>query len=294
VILVKEAIKMLRSSIPTTIAIEQNLQRDCGLINADPTQIQQILLNLCTNAFHAMEDKGGVLSIALQKVSLTETELSDFHSMEAGNYVKLTVADTGTGISPEILEKIFDPYFTTKETGKGTGMGLAIIHGIVTGCGGYVYVDSQPGTGTSFQVYLPVWSEEYMPDPNEVESTPQGIEHILFVDDEDLLAEMGRTMLERLGYRVTVQTGSQEAYSLFEEQPDAFDVLITDQTMPEMTGFELAGKVLQIRPDFPIILCTGYSSQVTKEKALAAGIKGFALKPLAKHDIAVLIRNVLE
>ncbi len=294
VILVKEATKMLRSSIPATIAIEQSLQRDCGLINADPTQIQQILINLCTNAFHAMEEKGGVLTIALQRISVTETDVSDLQPAEPGDYVQLTVADTGTGISPEILEKIFDPYFTTKEVGKGTGMGLAIIHGIVTSYGGFIHVASQPGKGSVFRINLPVWNEEYLPDQPDDEFTPHGVEQVLFVDDEELLAEMGRTMLERLGYRVTARNSSLEAYALFEKQPDSFDVLITDQTMPGMTGFELAEKVLQIRPDFPIILCTGYSSVVTEEKALAAGIKGFALKPLAKHDIAVLIRDVLE
>ncbi len=293
-IIVKEAIKLLRASIPTTIAIEQDLDMQCDLILADPTQVHQILMNLCTNAFHAMEADGGTLSISLKMKTLSDKELFHEPQLVPGKYIQLSVRDTGTGIEPEIQKKIFDPYFTTKETGKGTGMGLAITHGIIKSYGGFITCESRLGEGTVFTITLPVSMENILPESNVDNPMITGTERILLVDDEQMLADMGKIMLERLGYKVTVQMDSLEALTTFQNQPDAFDLVVTDQTMPGMTGADLARKILQIKPELPIILCTGYSSMITEEKARSLGIKGFALKPLTRKNIAQLIRKVME
>ena len=293
-IMVKEAIKLLRSSLPTTIVIQQDIAPGCNLIDADPTQIHQILMNLCTNAYHAMEETGGVLTISLKNKMLSRQESDSYPSVQPGAFVHLSVSDTGQGISPEIRERIFDPYFTTKGVGKGTGMGLAIVHGIVQRYGGFIECRSVIGEGTVFDVNLPVIAEASLPEAATDSIIPVGRESILFVDDEEILAEMAQSMLTRLGYTVTVRTTSLETLATFENQPDAFDLVITDQTMPGMTGLDLARRMLQIRPDLPIILCTGYSSQVSEEQARSAGIRGFALKPIDKADLAALIRKVLD
>jgi CheY-like chemotaxis protein len=292
--IVKEALKMLRASIPTTIEIQENIEGDCGSIEADPTQIHQILMNLCTNAFHAMEERGGVLQVALRKTASVPAILREGRDDAKENFIHLSVSDTGTGIAPEVLDKIFDPFFTTKEKGKGTGMGLAITYGIVKDHGGAITVDSRLGQGTTFHVYLPQSKNEGAPRVIEDKDIlPTGTERILFVDDEDLLAEIGKDMLERLGYQVTVKQRSFEALEVFQNQPDQFDIVITDQTMPGMTGLDLARRMIQIRPDIPIILCTGYSHLVNEEIAKAQGIKEFALKPMTKSSMAKLIRKVL-
>ncbi len=295
-IIIKEALKMLRASLPTTIAIEQDVESEVELVLADPTQIHQVIVNLCTNAFHAMEETGGTLSVSIKKASLEKNDLGSEPHVQPGDFIQLSIGDTGPGIAPEIREKIFDPYFTTKEIGKGTGMGLAIIHGIVKSYNGFVSCHSRPGEGTVFHVYLPVISDSVVPEPETAPlDLPQlGNERILFIDDEDILAEMGKVMLERLGYRVTVRKNSLEALNTFQNQPERFDLVITDQTMPGMTGSDLARRMLQIRPGMPIILCTGYSSLISEDKAKSLGIKGFAMKPLAKKDIAAIIRKVLD
>ncbi len=291
---VKEAIKMLRPSLPTTIEIDQDITSVTGQILADPTQIHQILMNLCTNAFHAMEETGGKLDISLKEVHFSAEDLVHEPDVEAGTFVQLSISDSGPGIPPDIKKKIFDPYFTTKETGKGTGMGLAIVHGIVKSYGGILTLYSELGEGTAFHVFLPVIEKESLPEIEDVEPTPVGRERILFIDDEEILAEMGKSMLERLGYHVTVRNKSIEALETFKNQPDLFDLVITDQTMPGMTGADIARRMIQIRPDIPIILCTGYSTVISEEKAKSFGIKEYALKPLSKKDIAVLIRKVLD
>jgi CheY-like chemotaxis protein len=292
-IIVREAVKMLRSSLPSTIDIQQYIEVNTGPILADPTQIHQIVMNLGTNAFHAMEESGGTLSISLEKKTLSEKDIVGKPGVQPGDFVQLSIGDTGTGIAPELLGKIFDPYFTTKEIGKGTGMGLSIIHGIVKSYGGCVSFHSHPGEGTVFQVLLPIMAAESVVEDGPEEIVQLGNERILFIDDEELLAEMGKSMLERLGYQVTVQSSSLEALATFQNQPDTFDLVITDQTMPGMTGSDLARRMLQIRPGMPIILCTGYSSLITEEKARSLGIKAFAMKPLARKDIAAIIRKAL-
>ena len=290
---VKETLKMLRASIPTTIAIRQRLQPVGQSILADPTQVHQILMNLCSNAAHAMEPGGGTMTIAVQEVLIDKPLTFDSGRLLPGEYVELAVSDTGTGIGPDVRSRIFDPYFTTKEVGKGTGMGLSIIHGIIKSYGGAVALDSVVGEGTTFRVYFPVVREEEKME-DFAAAPPQGRERILFVDDEEVLTKMGKFMLERLGYTVTVCNSSSEALAAFTEDPGRYDLVITDQTMPGMTGTELACRLLQQRPGLPIILCTGYSHLVDEESAKQFGIKGFAWKPLSRSVIGGLIRLVLN
>ena len=292
--LIKEGLKMIRSSIPSTISITEDIDVKSGIILADPSQVHQILMNLCTNAYHAMEETGGVLSVTLKPALIGPDEQKMHVHATPGEYLELTVSDTGCGIGPDIIDKIFNPYFTTKGAGKGTGMGLAIIHGIVSDYGGMITVESQLGQGTTFHVFFPVVALKAVPEINEAEDIPRGNERILFVDDEELLAEMGKEMLERLGYRVTLFRSGVEALEVFKNTPDAFDLVITDQTMPGITGSELSRMMMQIRPDIPIILCTGYSNLIDEDSAKALGIKEFALKPLTTGTVATLIRKVLK
>jgi PAS domain S-box-containing protein len=293
-LVLKEALQLIKSSLPSTIKITQNIQSDCGLVFADPTQIHQIVMNLCTNAYHAMEETGGKLTVNLKEVELTAEDLKD-QAMVPGPHVCLTVADTGPGMEQSVIDRIFDPYFTTKEKGKGTGLGLAVVDGIVKSHGGHISVYSEPGKGTEFKVFLPVIKTKE--EEHQVETdTPiqKGNERILLVDDQDMVAQMEKQMLERLGYHVTVRTSSTDALEAFRTQPDKFDVVITDMTMPNMTGDKLAAELIKIRPAIPIILCTGFSEMMSKEKAAALGIKGFLMKPVVMKDLSSIIRKVLD
>ncbi|MCI5121099.1 MAG: response regulator, partial [Candidatus Electrothrix sp. AUS4] len=294
--LLKEGLKLIRSSIPTTISIVTDIDPHIGTILADPTQIHQILMNLCTNASHAMENTGGTLFVSLQSVRFQDGDQPPHLHLAPGEYAELKVADTGEGIRPDIIDKIFDPYFTTKNKGKGTGLGLSIIHGVISDYGGAITVESQVGKGATFHVFLPVTEtgEDALPEIHDQRDVIHGTERILFVDDEELLITMGKDMLSRLGYHVTVQQSSQEALETFRKQPDNFDLVITDQTMPDMTGFEMAKNMLQIRPDLPVILCTGYSTLVDEQIAKAHGIKGFLLKPVSRKIIAQAIRQIMD
>ncbi len=295
-IIVKEIIKLLRATLPTTIDIKQNVDSKSKLIAVDPTQIHQVLMNLCTNAFHAMEETGGTLDISLRNRTLEEQDLVNTKIILPGDFVQLSVKDSGPGISPEIKARMFDPYFTTKTTGKGTGLGLAIVHGIISSYKGFIRCDSKVGEGTTFDIFIPTVDDhdENVEELDGLASAKNHNEHILFVDDEEPLALMNKIMLERLGYRVTVRTTGFEALTTFRNDPDAFDLVITDQTMPGITGFDLARRMLQIRPQLPIILCTGFSTIISEEKTKSAGIKGFAMKPLAKKEIVNLISTVLS
>ena len=291
--LVKETLKMLRASIPTTISIKASLKPSGRVILADPSQVHQIVMNLCSNAAHAMESGGGVMTVAVKEQLLDKPVAFESGRLLPGEYIELSVSDTGTGIGPDVLARIFEPYFTTKEVGKGTGMGLSIIHGIIKSYGGAVTVDSVVGMGTTFRVYFPVVQEEEKTE-ELIPASPSGKERILFVDDEEVLTRMGKIMLERLGYTVTEYNSSLEALAVFMQDPDRFDLVITDQTMPGMTGTDLARRLLQLRPGLPIILCTGFSNLVNEESAQLLGIKGFVLKPLSKSVIGQLIRKVLQ
>jgi CheY-like chemotaxis protein len=256
------------------------------------TQVHQLLMNLCTNAAHAMEDSGGVLKVSMRDVVLDKKDLSI--GMQPGAYVEIKVSDTGVGIAPEVMELIFVPYFTTKKLGEGTGLGLAMAHGIIESYGGHISVDSQVGIGTAFTIHLPATRKRaglhtYQPEP-----LPSGKEHILFVDDEDAIAKMGGQQLERLGYSVTTRTSSIEALALFKAKPGAFDLVITDMTMPNMTGDNLAIELMKIRYDIPVILCTGYSKKISSASASEIGIKAFIYKPVVKAELAKTVREVLD
>lgn len=292
--LIKESLGMIRSSIPSTINIVEEIDSRCGAVLADPSQVHQILMNLCTNAYHAMENTGGTLSVALKMICIEDDDKNMLLHLLPGEYAKFTVADTGVGIGPDVVRKIFDPYFTTKEVGKGTGMGLAIIHGIMKECGGTITVDSKLGEGATFDVYFPVVKQESLPLIQEQEDIPRGNERVLLIDDEEILADMGKDMLERLGYHVTACYNSAQALELFKNDPKNFDLVITDQTMPGMTGVDLACKMLAIQATIPIILCTGYSNLIDDESTKDLGIKELALKPLSKNTIAKLIRKALD
>jgi PAS domain S-box-containing protein len=295
-IIVREAAALLRPSLPTTIAIEVEVMSGVPAVMADPTQLHQIVINLATNAFHAMEATGGTMRLSLTTVDRCRQTPPAFPDSRPGLFVCLAVEDTGPGIPAVIRERIFEPFFTTKEVGRGTGMGLATVHGIVQKYGGFIICESEPGHGATFQVFLPAIAggSTSQPPQEEMDETDRtGKGHILFVDDEHILVEMGQTLLERLGYEVTTRTNSLEALAIFQSNPNQFDAVITDQTMPGMTGIDLARRLLQIRPDLPIILCTGYSNLVDEDQARALGIKKFAMKPLTNKDIAALLHEVL-
>lgn len=291
--LLNETIKMLRSTLPTTIAIETDIEKVDKTILVNQVQMHQVVMNLCTNAYHAMGETRGKLTVSLKQVELNEEHLVKEHNVKPGTFFRLIITDTGTGIPEQIKHRIFDPYFTTKDVGKGTGMGLAIVHGIIQSYGGFISLYSQVGQGTSFHIFLPAESRDNVVKEIAKKSIPTGSGTILLVDDEEMIVSMGKEMLEQLGYTVTGYTRSTKAYEAFKDTPQKFDLVLTDQTMPEMTGEELARKVLAIREDIPIILCTGYSSTVTEEKARQAGIKAFALKPLVKEEIASLVQKII-
>jgi PAS domain S-box-containing protein len=291
--IVKETIGLLRASLPVTIEIRQNIESNLATVEAEPTQIQQIIMNLCTNARHAMMEEGGILEISLSEIELDYRTASQYRDLSPGKYVRLTVSDTGIGMEEYVTERIFDPYFTTKEKGVGTGLGLSVVQGIVKSYGGEVTVYSEPGKGTTFRVYIPAIQKEVIGPKDEIEPLPIGTEHILFVDDEPSLVDIGRQMLEHLGYDVTTRTSGIEALELFKAEADRFDLVITDMTMPHMTGDKLAGELMQIRPDIPVIICTGFSEVTSEEKAKRMGIKAFAMKPLVMKDLANIVREAL-
>jgi PAS domain S-box-containing protein len=291
--IVKEALKFLRSSVPTSIEIRQNIESD-SLIMADPTQVYQIVMNLCTNAAQAMDEKGGVLSVGLTDVRHDAGFTKTDEDLNPGNYLKFSVSDTGSGIPPEVMKSIFDPYFTTKAPEEGTGMGLATVHGIVKNYGGEIMVESEVEKGSTFTVYLPITKKRTGAAPYRKEELPSGTERILFIDDEAPIAKMGGQTLERLGYTVSIRTSSIEALELFRSKPNDFDLVITDMTMPNMTGDKLASELMNIRSDIPVILCTGYSKKISDETALEIGINAFAYKPIIKLELAKTVRKVLD
>jgi len=291
---IKESLKLMRASIPTTIEIHHSISEDTDTILGDATQINQVLINLCTNASHAMRKNGGTLDVRLKNVRVHPGDAEKIHDLKAGKYVMLTVRDTGHGISPDIKDKIFDPYFTTKEVGEGSGMGLAVVHGIVSALGGAISMESHPNRGTTFQVYFTSYEGETASEEKTPLSVPGGHGRVLLVDDEEAIVELERTMLERLGYSVEAKTSSLDALDAFKSNPDLFDVVITDQTMPHMTGKTLAGEMISLRNDIPVILCTGYSEMINEEEAKAIGIREYASKPLAMNELASLVRKVLN
>ncbi len=279
--------------MPSTIEIKQNIRSD-ALVTGDPTQIHQVLMNLCTNASLAMAASGGILKIDLQDVVLDENFTNKHPEISPGAYARLMVTDTGHGMPLEILERIFEPFFTTKEKDHGTGMGLSVVHGIVKSHGGVILASSAPDKGSTFTVYLPAFEKRLETELRTEDPIPTGTERILFVDDEPDLVKLGRQMLESLGYDVTTRSSSLEALELFKRQPHRFDLVVTDMTMPHMSGTEMAAKFMAIRPDVRIIICTGFSDKINQEKALASGFQGLLMKPVITRDMANLIRKVLD
>lgn len=292
--IIKESLKLLRSSIPATIRIHQSISSDSDTVLADPVQINQVLINLCINAVHAMGDKGGVLEVGLEDVELDSGDAIQYHDLPSGKYVRLTVSDTGHGIESMLLKRIFDPYFTTKGVGKGSGMGLSVVHGIVKSHGGCVAVNSEPGKGTVFNVLFPCVEDKPEPEVEISIEIPRGKGKILFVDDEKAIIDIMQPMIERLGYEVSVRTSSIEGLEAFRANPNRFDLVITDFTMPNMTGMELAKALFKLRSDIPVILCTGYSEHINEDKAKRSGIRAFVVKPVVLSEIASTIRKVLD
>jgi signal transduction histidine kinase/ActR/RegA family two-component response regulator len=289
----KEVLKLVRATLPVTVEMVQDVQSK-AVVMADPVQIHQVMMNLCANAGYAMRSKGGKLTVSLRDEVLGVEKSSRFTGLKPGPYIKLSVVDTGTGIAPEHVERIFDPFFTTKPKGEGTGMGLAVVHGIISGLGGVVSVQSMPGKGAQFDVFLPVLEGPTPEIERKTAVLATGSERILLVDDEVFQTDMLKHMLGLLGYRVETRNSGGDALLLLEQDPSAFDLVITDMVMPAMTGDELSERLLRLRPDLPIILCTGYSDNITEEKALSLGIRAFALKPLTIETLAQLIRQVMD
>ena len=289
-----EALRLIRASIPTTIEIRHDIDAASGTIMADPTQMHQILMNLCTNAYQAMEGNHGVLEVALKDVVLEDgaKELSN-PDLSPGAYVKLTVSDTGHGIAPERMERIFDPYFTTKDVGKGTGLGLSVVLGIVQSHGGAITVDSELGRGATFNVYLPCCKME----PKESARTVAGeapTQKIMFIDDDRKILELVRRTLEPIGYELTTLTYPKKALEIAREQLDEYDLIITDLTMPAMTGLELAKAMLEIRSDIPIVLCTGYTEALTRKKVREMGFVDLLIKPVVPSVLETIVPGILS
>lgn len=293
--IVEEGLKMLRASIPASIKISHQIESKNGLVNADPTEIHQVLMNLGINAAHAMGDYGGTIKVILADKQIDSAAATRNPDIQPGSYLRLTVRGEGHGMAPELLNHIFDPYFTTKENEGGSGLGLAVVHGIVKRHGGAITVKSEVQKGTTVHIYFP--KAKQLKQTNEIfmdQSMPTGDERILFIDDEQNLVYIGKEMLEYLGYEVTASTSSTEALKLFQSRPDRFDLVITDMTMPQITGEKLARELIKIRNDIPIIICTGFSEKVTAENAKMIGIKEFAMKPLMMQDLAQTIRKALN
>ncbi len=294
--IVREALNLIRSTVPTTIEIRQEIDSKKSVM-ADPTQLHQVVINLCANGAHAMEEEGGILTVQVEETYLDFEMAKGFTDLNPGDYLVLKVSDTGMGIEPDLLDSIFDPFFTTKETGKGTGLGLSVVHGIVRSCCGDIRVKSRVGRGTDFSVYLPLIDSQKEARAHEAEaevSLPRGEERILVIDDEPPIARMVGKMLTRLGYTVFTLTSSTEALKRFKAAPEAFDLVITDMTMPAMAGDRLAREMIRIRPDLPVILCTGYHNRISDESVQKSGIAAFVMKPVGKQELAEAVRRALD
>ena len=291
--ILQETHRLLRASLPSTISIFQEIHSKAAAM-ADPTQIHQVVMNLCTNAAHSMRETGGVLRLSLDDVLVDEPMVESHTELVTGPYMRLTVEDTGHGMGPKLLNRIFDPFFTTKDRGEGTGMGLAVVLGIVKSHGGIITVESEVGKGSIFEILLPAIMCEIDGKDTGTPALPTGFESILFVDDEMALVDLGAQILKRLGYQVTTRTSSIEALELFIQDPGRFDLVISDTTMPNLTGDSLAQKMLSIRPDLPVILCTGYSERMSRDRAAEMGIAAFVLKPIVMSELATTVRQALD
>lgn len=295
-LVIKEALKMLRSTLPATIDIQTNINPASGLVLANPTNIHQIVVNLCTNASHAIGNDKGILEVSLKPIDLNSAQVAGKPQVQAGSFILFTVKDNGAGMDKETASRIFEPYFTTWDQEEGTGLGLALIQSIVEDTNGFVQVESSPGEGSSFHIYLPTIQEDstLTADTDKNTPLPTGTERILIIDDEEEITEIIKIHLSKLGYTIITKTKSTEALDLFLADCEAFDLVITDQTMPEITGEELARAMLKVKPDLPIILCTGYTSALSQDDAHDIGIRRFITKPVNQRFLAETIRSVLD
>jgi CheY-like chemotaxis protein/two-component sensor histidine kinase len=293
--ILKEVLKMIRSILPSTIEVDHHVSEKCSMIVADPTRIHQVVMNLVTNAFHAMEEQGGQLKVQLTEVTLSEKTMPAAN-LAPGRYLRLSVTDTGVGIPVDILPRIFDPYFTTKDAGRGTGLGLSVVHGIVKKQNGDIVVSSEPGRGTRFDVYWPCYLEEkdVLPGADTDRPLPTGHEHLLLVDDEASLVIFTERMLKRLGYRVSAYTSSFDAMAAFREHPQDFDLILSDMTMPHMTGDQIAREVKTIRPEVPVLIVTGFTDKIRQDEKESAGIDDVLHKPIIKAELAITVRRLLD
>lgn len=294
-LVIKETLKLLRPTLPSTIRIKYDIDPKCKKVNADISQLHQVIMNLCTNAFHAMEDTGGILTIGLKQIRPTTKQLKVHKQLKDIDYALLSVSDTGSGMNPKIMERIFEPFFTTKNIAKGTGLGLSVVHGIVFSHHGEIIVDSKEKKGTTFSVYLPIIDKKTIKEmEKEKEIKTMGHENLLLVDDEDMIVEMFELMLAREGYNVTSCTSSSQALKIFRESPKKFDLVISDFTMPEMTGLELAEKILSLRPNIPFILNSGYAEDLTPDIQKKFNIKKVLTKPVLSNELTSSIRKILD
>jgi two-component system, cell cycle sensor histidine kinase and response regulator CckA len=293
-LMVKEVIKMMRSSLPTTIEIRQEISPGWDMVMADPTRLQQIIMNLSTNAAHAMSENGGILTFGLQAEDVTPEKAALCQGIKPGSYVRLNVSDTGHGIDPSIIDRIFDPFFTTKQRGEGTGLGLSVALGVVKELGGSITVESEVNKGTTFSVFIPRVQRRVSPSTEDIKPLKKGREVILLVDDEKSLVDAHTEAFKKLGYQVVSRYSSIDALEAFKAQPDKFDLVVTDQTMPKMTGLQLARELIKIRSDIPVILCTGFSNFIAEEEARLIGIKKFIMKPVVLSEMAEAVRAVLD
>lgn len=294
--IIEEALNLIVTSAPSTIAIERRMSADECVIMADPTQVHQIVMNLCTNAIHAMDGQKGTLKLTTDVVLLSETESKHYLDLTPGTYARLSVSDSGRGMDAQTRERIFEPFFSTKNKGEGTGMGLSVVHGIVKSHSGTILVESEPGKGACFQVLFPKIEQNPLKGDTDLNQAPekQRSGKILVVDDEKEVADVCVSMLQELGYKVVSTTSSKKALAMFQAAPNVYDLVVTDQTMPELTGMDLSNAMLAIRPDLPIVLCTGYSEHITAASAQNIGIKGFASKPYRLKNLAQLVDRFLN
>jgi PAS domain S-box-containing protein len=290
----EEGLKFLHNSLPTNIKVQKDIAAEMDTIVGDPAEIQQVLINLCSNSLYAMRENGGVLAVKLTPVRMDAGKAAKYPGLKDGSYLCLTVSDTGQGIPPDLMQKIFDPFFTTKRPGQGTGMGLAVVQGIVKSYGGDITVQSELGRGSAFEVFIPRADSEADPRGSAEQMLSLGNERVLLVEDEEMQLLSLERMLERLGYQANSYRNSVEALADFEAHPNDYDLVITDQTMPQMTGVQLAKAILKVRPDIPVILCTGFSEVIDAEEAKELGIREFIMKPFGIAEFSATIRRVLE
>jgi len=292
--IIRESLQFLRATLPSTVEVSQYIDNTCRQVLADAGQIHQVMMNLCINAYHAMGEKGGTLEVRLKETAFLPQDSLSYPDMKPGAYLKLSISDTGHGMDSKVMERIFDPYFTTKEIGKGTGLGLSVVHGIVRSHKGHIEVYSEPGKGSAFHIYLPMIEDKARDKRITDQPVPGGKERILLVDDEIQIVEMMSYVLGHLGYTVSARTSSLEALEIFRSSPQSFDLVITDMTMPNMTGLELSEELMRIRPDIPILLCTGFSERVTEKKIKESGIRELLMKPAPIKEIADAVRRILD